>query len=111
MTHRPTAAFLSSLLLCACAHEAGGEVPARAEGVSAIGQVQGDGARSPLDGRPVVVEGVVTGDFRVGLGGFFVQDAGDGDARTSDALFVIAAADPAEDSAPPRAGSRVRVAG
>lgn len=55
-----------------------------------IGQVQGQGDRSPLEGREVTVEAMLTADLRQGLGGVFVQDAGDGDARTSDALFVQA---------------------
>ncbi len=76
--------------------------------------IQGNGDSTPLEGRQVAIEGVVTGDFQRGdqLGGFFVQDArGDGDAATSDALFVYL---------PPRSrfarvdvkpGDRVRVAG
>ncbi len=63
--------------------------------VLAIGQVQGSAARSPHEGRRVTVEGMVTADLRQGLGGVFVQDAGDGDPATSDALFVPAAADQA----------------
>ncbi len=58
--------------------------------VMPIGQVQGLGERSPLEGRQVTVEAMLTADLRQGLGGVFVQDAGDGDARTSDALFVQA---------------------
>lgn len=61
---------------------------ARVPAVIAIGQVQGAGERSPLEGRRVTVEGAVTADLRAGLGGVFVQDAGDGAAATSDALFV-----------------------
>src|SRR5690606_11963867 len=41
----------------------------------------------------VVVEGVVTADFRPGLGGFYLQDDGDGDPATPDALLVQAGAD------------------
>ncbi len=70
----------------------------------AIGKVQGAGERSPLVGREVVVEGVVTTTPGNGLGGWFLQDAGDGDAATSDALFVAAGDTPA-------AGQRVRVRG
>ncbi|MCD9047942.1 ExeM/NucH family extracellular endonuclease [Luteimonas sp. MHLX1A] len=73
----------------------------------AIGQVQGNAARSPLEGRTVTVEGVVTGAFSAGLGGWFVQDAGDGDARTADGLFVLDGAD-VDDL---RAGARVRIHG
>ncbi|MEL1263538.1 ExeM/NucH family extracellular endonuclease [Pseudoxanthomonas putridarboris] len=95
-------ALLGTSTLPACAASPGGNV-------IRIGQVQGDGARSPLDGQTVTVEGVVTGAFFEGLGGFFVQDAGDGDPETSDALFVAI-----EDGTPPPtlvAGDRVRVRG
>lgn len=53
-----------------------------------IGEVQGSGERSPYDGERVMVEGMITADMRDGLGGVFVQDGGDGDAATSDGLFV-----------------------
>ncbi len=53
-----------------------------------IGAVQGSGERSPYDGERVMVEGMITVDMRDGLGGVFVQDGGDGDAATSDGLFV-----------------------
>ena len=56
-----------------------------------IGQVQGAAASSPLAGQPVQVTGTVSADFRDGLGGLYVQDGGDGDPATSDALFVQAA--------------------
>lgn len=59
--------------------------------------IQGNGASSPLDGTAVIVDGVVVGDFQEGdgddtdLDGFYVQDAiGDGDAATSDGIFVFA---------------------
>ncbi|WP_425501681.1 ExeM/NucH family extracellular endonuclease [Pseudoxanthomonas koreensis] len=64
--------------------------PAKGRAV-AIAQVQGRGAASPLAGEPVVLTATVSADFREGLGGLFVQDAGDGDAATSDGLFVRAA--------------------
>ena len=76
--------FLALSLSLALAPHAIARVPA----VIAIGQVQGAGERSLLEGQRVTVEGAVTADFRAGLGGVFVQDAGDGDAATSDALFV-----------------------
>ena len=53
-----------------------------------IGSVQGTTEHSPYAGKTVTIEGAVTADMRDGLGGIFVQDAGDGDANTSDALFV-----------------------
>jgi len=58
-----------------------------------IGSVQGTDARSAYEGRTVTVEGVVTADWRTSLGGFFLQDGGDGDDTTSDALFVQPARD------------------
>ncbi len=78
------------------------------QGAIAIGAVQGSGERSPLEGHQVVVEGVVTGNFVRGLGGFFLQDAGDGDPATSDALFVRPTP---ESDAGISAGDRVRIQG
>ena len=104
----PSLSFLLAGLLSGCgtpAADAPAAIP-RAEGVLAIGQVQGDGAASPLLERSVVVEGVVTGNFGRHLGGWFVQDEGDGEAATSDAVFVVADNDPGL-----RAGDRVRVHG
>lgn len=61
-------------------------------GLTAIPAVQGRGAQSPLTGRTVTVEGVVTGDFEtavLAVRGFTLQArVGDGDSTTSDALFV-----------------------
>jgi predicted extracellular nuclease len=55
----------------------------------AVGTVQGSGATSPCVGETVTVAGTVVGDLQDGgFGGFFVQDAGDGDTATSDGLFV-----------------------
>lgn len=64
-----------------------------------IYDIQGSGLASPLNGSMVSTEGVVVGDFQpndgdtfnTDLGGFFIQDsAGDGDATTSDGVFVFA---------------------
>ncbi|MGY1837647.1 ExeM/NucH family extracellular endonuclease [Blastococcus sp. SYSU DS0510] len=53
-----------------------------------IGAVQGPGAGTSLAGQQVTVRGVVVGDL-AGFGGFHLQDAdGDGDAATSDGIFV-----------------------
>ncbi|WP_299344555.1 ExeM/NucH family extracellular endonuclease [uncultured Pseudoxanthomonas sp.] len=96
-----TLALLASLSLPACA-------ATPKERIVPIGDVQGEGARSPLDGQTVTVEGVVTTAF-ANLGGVFVQDAGDGKATTSDALFVAF-----EDGTPApllTAGDRIRVRG
>ena len=94
--------LMASLTLPACA-------ATPKERVIPIGQVQGEGARSPLDGQAVTVEGVVTAAFIDGLGGFFVQDSGDGKPETSDALFVAL-----DEGVPPPTlvvGDRVRVRG
>ena len=61
-----------------------------------IYDVQGSGLTSPLVGTEVAVEGVVVGDFQNNttidngnLNGFHIQDpSGDGDASTSDGVFI-----------------------
>lgn len=58
---------------------------------TAIYDIQGSGSASPFDGAVVVTEGIVTVDLQQSseLSGFFIQDRfGDGDAATSDGLFV-----------------------
>lgn len=83
--------FCLALLLSGCpGSRPSGDAPREDEPLS-IGQVQGSGQRSPVLDRTVVVEGVVTGNFVGGLGGFFIQSpigAEDGDPATSDGLFV-----------------------
>jgi len=115
MPSSPLRPALPGLLLAACllagcrtpaTVPAGAPAPARADGIVAIGAVQGDGEASPLLDRSVTVEGVVTGSFGRGLGGWFVQDAGDGDEATSDAIFVVA-----DGPSELRRGDRVRVRG
>lgn len=96
---RRTAAALATVLAAGLA--AGVPAAAAAEpptcGTPAdhqIADVQGSGDASPLAGRTVRVEGVVTADFQRSdqLKGFFVQDpTPDGDPRTSDGLFVYSA--------------------
>jgi predicted extracellular nuclease len=73
-------------------------------GTSSIGDVQGPGASSPLDGQAVTISGVVTGDFqendadtRRNLRGFYVQDVPDGNLDTSDGIFVFDGTNPAVD--------------
>jgi hypothetical protein len=52
-----------------------------------IFEIQGAAHRSPLEGQPVVTDGIVTA---ITGNGFYLQDAtGDGNAATSDALFVF----------------------
>ena len=64
----------------------GGGIPVAAT----IPVIQGSGAASALAGQLVVTSGVVT---RINSNGFFIQDlTGDGDAATSDGLFVFTSA-------------------
>ena len=63
-----------------------------------IHDIQGSGLASPDVGSIREIEGVVVGDFQgsSGLNGFFVQEEDtdvDGDAATSEGIFVF---DPAE---------------
>ena len=71
-----------------------------------IGSVQGSGTATPVAGQTVRVEGVVVGGFQEpgGLGGYFLQDAGDGDSATSDGIFVLS-------SEPVEVGDSVHVVG
>ena len=53
-----------------------------------IGEIQGEGASAAVTG-PVTVRGVVVGDVP-GFSGYYLQDAdGDGNAATSDSIFVF----------------------
>jgi len=57
-----------------------------------IHEIQGRGAASPRLGHVVDVEGIVTGNFQEGLGGFFIEApaaARDADPATSEGLFVL----------------------
>ena len=79
-----------------------------------IPQIQGAGARSPLEGQTVTISGTVTGDFRGedALSGFFLQDAGgDGNPETSDGIFVFLPSRSAAASATFRVGDTLRVRG
>lgn len=63
-----------------------------AAALTPIPAIQGNGAASPLVGQTVVTQGVVTAVFP-GLSGYTLQDeAGDGDAQTSDGVFVYSPA-------------------
>lgn len=55
-----------------------------------IGDVQGAGERSPRVGETVTVQGIVTAAVDGGRRGWYLQDGGDGDASTSDAVFIEA---------------------
>ncbi|GAB3338369.1 ExeM/NucH family extracellular endonuclease [Marilutibacter aestuarii] len=79
---------------------------------SLIGELQGERGRSPMLDREVIVKGVVTADFsdHEGLGGVYLQDSGDGDPGTSDAIFVpVATAASFRDAM--RQGARLRIRG
>lgn len=77
----------------------GGEstgAPLQPDGPVRVGDVQGSGDTSPLVGVEVSIRGVVTGDFqysdddtRRNLGGFYVQGEPDGNAASSDGIFVF----------------------
>jgi uncharacterized protein len=101
--------FHASLLLAlVCACGAASTYAAVKRSVITIGRTQGRGDRSPLEGQQVIVQGTITGNFVDGLGGFFLQDGGDGDAFTSDALFVVP---PKGSKTRLRTGDTVRVYG
>ena len=75
----------------------------------AIGQVQGSGPRSPMEGRQVSVQGVVVGSFAQGLGGVFLQsERDDGDPATAEGLFLERSP---KDEPALRFGERLRVSG
>jgi predicted extracellular nuclease len=60
--------------------------------VVTIGSVQGTGDISPVAGQTVSVRGTVVADYegaQPALRGFYVEDAGDGNAATSDGIFVF----------------------
>ena len=91
-----TTLLLAPCLLLGCASVSG------TQDTIAIGAVQGADERSALVGQTVVLRGVVSA---MGDGGWFLQDAGDGDDATSDAIFV-------QDPTPAvRPGDAVRVHG
>lgn len=84
-------AFGAALVACQPIDSSTAEVEALRP-PSSIGALQGRNARSPYEGAQVTIQGVVTGNFVSGLGGFFLQDAagaGDRDPHTSDAVFVV----------------------
>lgn len=94
------------LLLPACSRENATQVPSAPR---RIGELQGSGERSPFEGQRLRIQGVVTGHFSSGLGGFFMQDAvgeDDGDPATSDGIFVQW---PRDAEPRVRRGDRVRV--
>jgi predicted extracellular nuclease len=91
----------AALLIAPCLLLGCSTTPATRDGI-AIGAVQGRDARSTLVGQAVTVRGIVSAR---GDGGWYLQDGGDGDEATSDALFVRDAASSMEP------GEEVRVHG
>ncbi|WP_010219945.1 endonuclease/exonuclease/phosphatase family protein [Sphingomonas sp. PAMC 26621] len=51
-----------------------------------IGEIQGEGHRSAFEGQTVLTQGIITA---VDSNGFYIQDMGDGNSHTSDAVFVF----------------------
>ena len=114
-------AALISASLAACGGSGGGASNANPPPppgntvITAIYDVQGSGAASPLVGQSVTVQGVVVGDFQdndadvtSNLGGFYLQSVPDADFNTSDGVFVFDGNNPAVDVS---AGDSVRVQG
>ncbi|WP_433335319.1 ExeM/NucH family extracellular endonuclease [Spirillospora sp. CA-294931] len=104
-----TAAVAAGLLTAAGIGAAQGAEPetCASPATHQIAEVQGTGTATPLNGKDVRVEGVVTGDFQGNdqLKGFFVQDpTPDADPKTSDGLFVYSTKEVG-------AGDRVLVSG
>lgn len=76
------------------------------DGILQIGDIQGSAATylpgfgsltdaSPFEGQTVTISGIVIGDYQEGngadgdLNGFYIQDLGDGDAASSDGIFIF----------------------
>ncbi len=85
-------------------------------GDTLISAIQGVGDSSPFVGETVSISAIVSGDFQDddsdtenNLGGFYAQqESPDGDAATSEGIFVFDGNDPATDVS---VGDRVRVSG
>ena len=98
-------------LIAACGGDGGSSqattstVTPPASGATRIGDIQGTGTISPVEGQSVSVIGIVTGDFqendadkRRNLGGFYIQDGPpDANLQTSDGIFVFDGNNPATD--------------
>ena len=113
--HALSLALVISLSSCGGGGGSGSLPPPDNPGQTAIYDIQGSGAVSPLVGQAVSVVGVVTGDFQDGdtdtsrnLGGFYLQNLPDADIATSDGVFVFDGASPAVDV---NEGDLVRVQG
>jgi hypothetical protein len=82
------------------------------EAVTLISAVQGSGAESPLKGKTVTLEAVVTASMpgKDGLGGFYVQQTEatyDSDVNTSEGIFIV----DTQSAVSVAVGQKVRVSG
>ncbi|MDJ0906589.1 MAG: ExeM/NucH family extracellular endonuclease [Woeseiaceae bacterium] len=107
--------FLVALAACSSGGNSSASTAPSGPDLTAIGDIQGSGATSPVADQPVTLEAVVTGDFQDNdddtgrnLGGFYVQGASDGNPATSDGIFVFDGPSPATDVSP---GDLVTVTG
>jgi predicted extracellular nuclease len=107
----------TTLAIAACGGgSSGAAMPEDPGSTTRIADVQGNSESSPLVGRIVEINGVVTGDFqdndenrRNNLGGFFLQSVTpDTDPLTSDGIFVF---DGDNSQTDVRSGDRVVVTG
>ncbi len=110
----------SAIAIAACGGSGGAAAPTPtppppAGGIS-ITTVQGPGTASPMVGQSVSISAIVTGDFQDNdanaandLGGFYVQqETPDGNAATSEGIFIFDGDTPAVDVA---VGDRVDITG
>ena len=107
LTHSPPLLLVALSLLLALDAAPPSRVSAQARPL-AIHEIQGPGPRSPFEGQLVTTSGVVTARRTNGV---FIQppnDAGDGDRRTSEGVFVFTGTTPA---ASLTAGALVQVTG
>lgn len=90
--------LLAASVLAGCKSDLEGGVPRVLEGplecgapAARIGAIQGSGALSPVLGRTVEVEAIISARFLDGLGGFFIAsapDEADANPETSEGIFV-----------------------
>jgi predicted extracellular nuclease len=110
---------LSAIAIAACGGGSGGaaaRTPPVPAGSTSIAAVQGPGTASPLAGQSVSISAIVTGDFQDNdanaandLGGFYVQqETPDGNAATSEGIFIFDGNTPAVGVA---VGDRVDITG
>ncbi len=93
--------LLAAALLAACATTPGPAAPPVVDATPGI-----DASGAPFSGRDVIIDGMVTGAFAEGLGGWFLQSAAPGPDMPS-AVFVEAV-----DGVPaPASGAHVRARG